>query len=98
MQIDNRAAGTHPLSCHRIIDLGVGSMFHISRQNRAVRQQGPAFLRVEIALTRGAEGSPLQSLWIEFSHLFCKFVSYHKLAIGDRKSTRLNSSHLGISY
>ena len=90
MQIDDRAARCHPLFCRGCIDLGVGGILDIRRQNRAVRQQGPAFLGVEVALALRAQCGPFQSLWIKFSHLLGEFVPHHKLAIRQHDRRRIS--------
>src|ERR1039458_47367 len=72
--------------------------FRIARRDQAARSGIPKALRCESAQARAeAEGQALRlgprgSVALDGFRLFLLHLA------GDRKSTRLNSSHLGISY
>src|SRR5205814_8643410 len=44
------------------------------------------------------EMTPRQGCFVGWHTLVELGLTYHNVIVGDRKSTRLNSSHLGISY
>ncbi len=61
------------------IAFGIWLVFHIDREECAIRQQGPAFLGIKVGLARRAEFCPRQCRRIEFRDALGQLVAEQEL-------------------
>src|SRR5690606_39898484 len=99
-----RRADTHPFPTRRSSDLGLGgATAQIISPGEGVLQSGGASARDREHGAKGGERGNLRPRSLPLAHVHspgapCSARRRPRVARGDRKSTRLNSSHVKISY
>src|SRR5438045_5794310 len=92
----SRRFGSIVAEAHQLAEEGIKELILVAQDSSRYgedlgKQDALAHLLRELSLTEGIE-------WVRVMYTYPTHISDRFLDVLDRKSTRLNSSHLGISY